>query len=1031
MKNLVFMMMIVVVGLACGSVAEMVQDFEGYADTAALTNDLVAAAQTANASVTLGVADGVDGSQAMIFTGNNGQSPWYSTVRLDVEDFSLDGFGSVDFQIKGVAGNSGENFKVVLHDQWGGTIIMGSQVNAATLSTNAFETYSIPVSTNASVAAISFVFEVGYYGMASIVVDKIETSLEPIIPPAIPVTFEDFEDSADLNTYIVDSTANAAVTLGTSNGMSRTQAMIFSGTNNVSPHYAIARLDVVDFSVDDVVSVNCKVKSLGGSREKFKVQLIDSYGSTLAAGPSVSTADITQGGFDTYSVDVSAVSGTVSAINFVFDADNYGPGTPLVIDNIQADAGPVDFNLSGLTKSKLAAANIFSDHMVLQREQEIAVWGFGEVGETVTAFLGVNEISTTVDTNGQWRVSLPAMDAGGSYDLIIQSGDEEVVVSDVMIGDVWIASGQSNMEWKLGWEVDNWEAEVADSDYPEIRFFKVNTRVLLEPTNNITGAGWKLASTNTSPDFSAVAWFFAKTSHLEQGVPVGIIESCVGGTPAEAWTPAEELLEIDFYSDTVSDMMTNRSEWADRLIAAATNDVLKWEIIGGTAGEDAGAHLAAYDDSGWSTIQVPFEQTLPDIVWLRKEVVLSSAPASAQLSFGDITQSGRIYVNGQLVAEKSSEESTAVISLASGVLQSGTNMIALRAANGWDDQVNVGSAGQVWLATDGTTNDLSGLWKYSNMLEPDVPEVERTSWWCSGLYNAMIHPLTGVSMKGVIWYQGESNLDRPYAYGELFAGTINGWRSNWGIGNFAFLFAQLSSYGPQVAEPAESSWAVLREQQTKTLKLPETGMAVTIDIGDAESIHPKNKQEVGRRLWLAAKTVVYGSTTNFSGPVFKSFAAAGSSLNLNFTCNSALQISGGSLLGFAVAGGDGVYYNAAASITGSNTVAVSSVSVSEPVSVRYGWADNSPANLYDGYAVAAVPFRAGEDIVMELSATGLSLTIDAAQLSLTGTNYLQAATNLITGDWTTIDFSTGVKTDSWIVQPLSDEIQFYRVLSVP
>lgn len=604
-------------------------------------------------------------------------------------------------------------------------------------------------------------------------------------------------------------------------------------------------------------------------------------------------------------------------------------------------------------------ANFFTDHMVLQRQQAIFVWGEGKPNTDINIKLANTQVSSKISERGTWKVSLPKMSAGGPYTMHIDSIDKKIKIDDILIGDVWVASGQSNMEWKVGWQIDNYQQEIQDSDYRKIRFFSVNTKVDVRPSATAEGSGWHIASPSTVADFSAAAWFFAKHNHIEKDVPVGVIESNVGGTPAQAWTPAETLLTIPNYRTQAKDMLDHPAQWKQRISQRQINDQTKWQRINSTDTIDKlGPQLPNYNDSAWQTIDVPFQQPVSDIVWLRKSFTLKSPNnTTATLFLGDINQAGKVFLNGELVEEEGFQDKTRIITLPKNLLKAGNNVLALRIMNAWDNKAMLGKAGEVWLKTTDNTINLSGEWLYSNTIEPALPEVERISWWPAGLYNAMIHPITQYPIKGVIWYQGESNVGAADEYTELFSKMITSWRDAWSIGDFPFIFAQLASFLPQKDKPAQSDWAELRQAQTDTLALKNTAMAVTIDIGNAADIHPRNKQDVGKRLWLAAKTIAYNDPINYSGPQFQSAHIKGKGLSIKFNVNSQLRIKGETLLGFEIAGNDGTYYNASAKIIDSQTVEVYSDKVSEPKSVRYAWADNSPANLYDSYDLPAVPFR--------------------------------------------------------------------------
>ena len=615
----------------------------------------------------------------------------------------------------------------------------------------------------------------------------------------------------------------------------------------------------------------------------------------------------------------------------------------------------------------LTVSPLFSDHMVLQRDKTLKFWGTATALEKVSVTINNATYTTNSDKQGRWETQIPAQSTGDSVNIIISANDKSITIKDVLFGDVWVASGQSNMEWKLGWEVNNWEQEVKNSQFPEIRFFEVEKSYAFTPQNTLTKGKWHKAGPDTSANFSAIAWFFAKHNHLEKKVPVGIIDSTWGGTPAQAWTPAKRLLKIKAYKASAEDILDTSKNWKTLFNDSKEKDKRKWQLIDDkTAFLQHGIQNKNYNDSQWQSIELPNQKTLSDIVWLRKNITLNGNINNATLYFGDINQIATIFVNGKIVAEENWRDPTTVITLENGILKQGKNTIVLRVLNSWDNRVSVGKKGNLWLQTNKKTMSLEGTWKWSNQVEPTFPRVISYHEKPGALYNAMIQPITNYTINGFLWYQGEANVEQAQWYNELFENMISEWRNQWQLGDLPFLFVQLASFLPQKQQPAQSDWAELREAQTQTLALTNTAMAVTIDIGNADDIHPRNKQDVGKRLWLAAKAIAYGDTNEHSGPVFQSIKTQGNSLIVDFKhIGKGLQIgtnpknTNTSLLGFDLAGSDGIYYRATAKIN-KNKVFISSVKVKKPHSVRYAWADNSNANLYNHFGLPAVPFRAGE-----------------------------------------------------------------------
>lgn len=614
----------------------------------------------------------------------------------------------------------------------------------------------------------------------------------------------------------------------------------------------------------------------------------------------------------------------------------------------------------GLMADELKLPPLFADHMVLQRDLPLKVWGQAKAGQQLEVELAQSKTSVTADAKGQWLATLKPQAAGGPYQLTISSKEQKISFTDVWLGDVWVASGQSNMEWKLGAQTENWQQEVQDSQLPKIRFYTLPKTLSALSNQPVPEASWIKASPETVADFSAIGWFFAKQNHLQKGVAVGIIDATWGGTAAEAWTPAQALLTVPGYEKDAADMQAQPEVWQQRIEENKQKDQQKWQLIGSNAGvEQLKLAELTTDDSQWQQVSLPNATPLSDIVWLRKTVKLAKAPTQASLFFGDINQIGRIFINGKQVAEESWADSTTEIKLPAGLLKAGDNLIALRVINSWDNKVSVGRAGQLWLKADTTQLNLEGDWRYNNTAEPKLPDVKFLNWKPGVLFNAMIKPLMPYAVKGVIWYQGESNGDKPQYYHKLFSTLIQSWRQHWQQ-PLPFLYVQLASYMQPKAQPAESSWAALREAQTQTLALPQTAMAVITDLGDIEDVHPRRKKPVAERLWLAARAVVYGEDLLYSGPVFKSMQAEGAQLRLSFAqVGTGLSVQGEELKGFVVAGADGKYQNAQARLDG-REVLVWSDKVKQPVSVRFGWADYTYANLYNSAGLPAVPFRAGE-----------------------------------------------------------------------
>jgi sialate O-acetylesterase len=609
------------------------------------------------------------------------------------------------------------------------------------------------------------------------------------------------------------------------------------------------------------------------------------------------------------------------------------------------------------SNAQLSLPRLFADHMVLQRDMPVKFWGKAKPNTNVAVSIDGQNVATTADAAGNWQVAFPDHKAGGPFQVVCTSADATKTIEDVWFGDVWVASGQSNMEWKLGWNVNNWEEEAKDSDFPQIRFFEVPKVMGLSPKDDYESGEWVVSSPTTSAQFSAVAWFFAKKNHLEKGVPVGILNSAWGGTPAEAWFATGSVKEVPGYEKAAGEMLDKNIDWAQRQKENEERNELKWRLI-----QDNNSYLKLraqatdYDDASWKTISLPKSDSLSDFVWVRKWVELP-ATENASISIGDIGQLGTVFINGKEVYKKGWQDQTSPSQIPEGVLVKGANLIAIRVVNDWDNRARIGKKDQFWIEAGSEKISLEGAWKMSNTIEPKMPEVEFFHWRPGMIFNGMINPMVGYGIKGVIWYQGENNAGQPHLYNKLFEALITDWRVRWDEGDFPFLFVQLANYMARKEQPSESQWAELRESQTQTLSLPNTGMATIIDIGEAEDIHPRNKQDVGDRLWLAARKVAYGEDLVYSGPTNYAFFIKKGKITVKFkNTGSGLMSASESITGFEIAGADKKYVWANAKIKG-NQVIIWSDAVKQPLNVRYAWADNPACSLYNKEGLPAVPFR--------------------------------------------------------------------------
>ncbi|GHT78022.1 9-O-acetylesterase [Bacteroidia bacterium] len=614
---------------------------------------------------------------------------------------------------------------------------------------------------------------------------------------------------------------------------------------------------------------------------------------------------------------------------------------------------------------------LVSDGMVMQRNQPLKIWGWASPNEKISLSFKDKAYQTVADKQGSWQIVLGEFEAGGPYELLINA-DNHLTVKDIWIGDVWICSGQSNMELPMERVSPVYETEIASADYPLIRYFDVpQTYNFKTPQTDFAYGQWVSANPQTVLKFSAAAYFFAKELYERYQIPIGLINISLGGSPAEAWISEDSIRQFPAYYQEAQRFKDDNL--IQQIQTADNRRIGEWyaDLDAKDAGFHSGKRWSAeeLDDSAWALMDLPGywakdekDQPVNGVMWFRKKV---EVPASfinrpVKLILGCIVDADSVFINGKFVGTTSYQYPPRRYSVPAGVLHEGENTVAIRVVS------NAGQGGFVedkpyQLVVGDRTIDLRGDWKYKLGARKDFLEGETfIRWKPVGLYNAMLAPLFTYPIKGVIWYQGESNASgRAIEYRNLFATLIRDWRARWKQGDFPFLFVQLANFMRSYPQPAESDWATLRESQLKTLALPNTGMAVTIDIGEWNDIHPLNKKEVGKRLALNAEKWAYGeNSVVYSGPVYQSMQIDGNKIVLTFSqTGSGLTAKGGKLGAFAIAGKDKQFVWANAEIK-DNQVIVWSDEVPDPVAVRYAWADNPEnANLYNQEGLPASPFR--------------------------------------------------------------------------
>lgn len=624
--------------------------------------------------------------------------------------------------------------------------------------------------------------------------------------------------------------------------------------------------------------------------------------------------------------------------------------------------------ISGCIYSQIKLPRLISDGMVLQRDTPLKIWGWASPNEKIELDFGSKKYNAIASNDGKWTIVLPSQKAGGSYEMTL-SASNKIVLKNILFGDVWICGGQSNMELPMERVKDKYSDVIAKADNSNIRQFLVPDKFDFDrPQEDLDSGEWISVNPQNVLKFSAVAYFFSNEIYTKYKVPIGLINSALGGSPAQAWISEEAVKKFpDYYNE--AQKFKNKSliehiESNDKMVSANWYNLLN--------NKDEGLKnnwsKPELDDTDWQKMNIPgywADNTLGNVngaVWFRKEFVLTKDnKGDAKLLLGRIVDADSVFVNGKFVGTTSYLYPPRNYVFDSSLLKEGKNEIAIRVIN------NSGKGGFVLdkpyqLILSNETIDLKGEWKYKLGTKMDVlPSQTFVRWKPVGLYNAMIAPLINYPIKGVIWYQGESNTGNPSEYFNLMETVVSDWRSKWNQGSFPFLYVQLANFMEAKSTPAESSWAELRQQQTNLLAVPNTGMAVAIDLGEWNDIHPLNKYDVGKRLALQAQKIAYGDKKIvYSGPLFKSMKINGNKLVMKFTETGSGLVAKGNkeLNGFAIAGEDGQFVWAKATIQG-DEITVSSKTVLKPTKVRYAWADNPEgANLYNKENLPASPFEA-------------------------------------------------------------------------
>ena len=613
-------------------------------------------------------------------------------------------------------------------------------------------------------------------------------------------------------------------------------------------------------------------------------------------------------------------------------------------------------------------ASVFGDNMVLQQGKPNMLWGWAAPGETVRVEIAGRAATAVAGGDGRWQVQVEVPPAGRTCEVRVD-GAQHRILRNVIVGDVWLCGGQSNMEFGLARARDG-AREVAGADHPAMRLFVVKPHPAYSPVDSLEGA-WKVctpASVSEKGGFSAVAYFFGLRIQRETGVPLGLIQDCLGGTPAETWMAGATVSSRGDFKEPMAEV--------DRLREAKAPDygnyIMHWYDAYDAGSKGATWADPALDDGGWKTVSVPgaFEALglgdVPAVCWFRREVVLPDPvpPGGVTLRLGVVEKMDTAYVNGHWVGASSWVENPRVYHAGADVLRPGRNLLALRVFKLRSKSAFLGGPEALRLDVPGGASiPLAGDWKCKVSVDARPPHplplgYENYPIMPSVLFNGMIAPLTPFALRGAIWYQGEANASRAHQYRSLLPSMIADWRFAFGQGDFPFLIVQLPAFQARRDVPGADDWAELREAQAMTAQsVPNCDMVVTIDTGEADNIHPIEKKPVGERLAGVALSRWYGKSVPFRGPAYRSMEREGSAIRISFDfADGGLVSRGSGPAEFSVAGSDRKWHWAKAEIRG-DTVAVSCPDVPDPVAVRYAWQANPNATLFNAAGLPAGPFR--------------------------------------------------------------------------
>lgn len=614
----------------------------------------------------------------------------------------------------------------------------------------------------------------------------------------------------------------------------------------------------------------------------------------------------------------------------------------------------------------ITLAQIFGDGMVLQRNQTLTIWGEAGANESLSITFREKQYSVQTNSTGDWQLEIEPMSAGGPFEMVISNDLEQLVISNILIGDVWLLGGQSNMEFPINRTLDLYEQEVKNVENSFIRQLQIPMVYDFQgPKEDFPYTEWREVTPDTIMDFSAVGYFFAKAHYAKYGVPIGLVLTAIGGTPIEAWMSEETIEEIggyeeivakckdpDYVEETISHELKHMNQWYQSLNAKDPG-VSRW-------------NEQDFNDEDWDSFYIPNSWRGSDLesingsVWFRKKIEVSEEMLEHDLllRLGAIIDADEVYLNGVLVGKTDYMYPPRKYSIPPGILQPGTNTIAVRVISNREVGGFVEDKAYVLEGGPFLVN-LEGPWKYKvGAIMESLPHLTAFQYKPSGVYNGMIAPLRHFAFKGVLWYQGESNAGAPERYGFLFENMVANWRSTFRQPNLPFLYVQLPNFQTTPKGVVGYSWAVLREEQRLSLKIPQTRMVVAIDVGEENDLHPQNKKSIGERLFLAARELIYEEDIIAQGPTLIKAELEDQKVRLCFSnADGGLVVRGEVPSNFELSDADGKFYPASMDVQ-EEIIVLWNKDVQKPQSVRYAWSDNPRgANIFNQAGLPASPFR--------------------------------------------------------------------------